>query len=147
MAVDRCSSACKLTKENAQLHQLENRIEVLERTIGGVENLQDVQGSFDIIVSNPPYVPSGEMSKLQPEIGLYEDLKALNGGSDGLDLIKMILRVAEGRLTGGRLYLEVDTSHPVLIKSIIASNHPALTYLKTYKDLFNNDRFVMVGGG
>jgi release factor glutamine methyltransferase len=63
---------------------------------------------FDVICSNPPYIPSPELAGLQPEIRYYEPVAALDGGMDGLDVIRRIAAVAAGHLKKpGRLFLEV----------------------------------------
>lgn len=68
----------------------------------------DREGRFDVIVSNPPYIPSAEIEDLAPEIRRYEPREALDGGADGLDLIRAIAREAPSRLLpGGWLAVEV----------------------------------------
>ena len=62
---------------------------------------------FDLIVSNPPYIPAGECPELQPEV-LREPVMALDGGADGLDFYRRIAREAPLHLTGGGMvFLEV----------------------------------------
>lgn len=71
---------------------------------------------FDLIVSNPPYIPSGEMAELQKEVK-FEPALALDGGADGLDFYRRIIADAPKHLNpGGRLYLEVgmDEAQAVL---------------------------------
>jgi release factor glutamine methyltransferase len=66
---------------------------------------------FDLIVSNPPYVPSGEMASLPPEVR-REPVLALDGGADGLGLLRRIVAGAQDRLSpGGALVLEMHESH------------------------------------
>ena len=72
--------------------------------------LQGVEGPFDLIVSNPPYIASGEIAGLMPDVARHEPRLALDGGPDGLDLIRRLLdRCAQpGVLApGGRIYLEI----------------------------------------
>lgn len=57
--------------------------------------------TFDIIVANPPYIPSGEIADLQPEVSQYEPRLALDGGPDGLDAYRILLPVTARRLRGG----------------------------------------------
>ena len=75
-----------------------------------------IQGKFDIIVSNPPYVRSGDIPGLMPEVREHEPLQALDGGGDGLVFYRRILE--EGRkhlFGGGMLFFEIghDQSHEV----------------------------------
>lgn len=76
----------------------------------------------------------------------YEDLTALDGGDDGLKVIKPLLKYAATALNpGGRLLLEVDTTHPEYLQ-FFAKKYPVLKlqYEHTYKDFCNNDRFVEI---
>jgi release factor glutamine methyltransferase len=63
---------------------------------------------FDLIVSNPPYIPTGNIDSLQPEVRDYEPREALDGGMDGLDFYRVIIPTATGHLNpGGWLLFEV----------------------------------------
>ncbi|CAM9813780.1 unnamed protein product, partial [Phaeothamnion confervicola] len=76
-------------------------------------------GGFDFIVSNPPYIPEGDMVGLPPDVVCFEDREALCGGGDGLDVVRSIVAAAPTLLRRGgsrRLWLEVDPSHPPLIE-------------------------------
>jgi release factor glutamine methyltransferase len=71
----------------------------------------DPGARFDVIVSNPPYLPTGELAGLQREV-LREPLLALDGGADGLDVLRRIVAEAPRRLgPGGTLVLEMHESH------------------------------------
>ncbi|GLV33052.1 HemK methyltransferase 1 [Carabus blaptoides fortunei] len=143
-AIDQSPEACQLTLENAGVHHLENRIIVRQSEVTDENRLSEIGTDFDVIISNPPYVPTADVDRVQPEIKLYEDLAALDGGEDGLSIIRPILQIATEKLRqGGNLYLETDPSHPVLIQTIIEDNPSlALGHLKIYKDFCNKDRFV-----
>jgi methylase of polypeptide subunit release factors len=58
-------------------------------------NLDEEEEMFDLLVSNPPYVLRKDLQRAAPEILLYEDLRALDGGPDGLDVILPILNLAD----------------------------------------------------
>lgn len=76
----------------------------------------------------------------------YEDLRAIDGGDDGLKVIKPLLNYAATALKpGGHLLLEVDSTHPEYIK-FFTKKYPVLKlqYEHTYKDFCNNDRFVEI---
>ncbi|XP_022901452.2 MTRF1L release factor glutamine methyltransferase [Onthophagus taurus] len=144
IAIDKSNEACALTEENAKIHGVFNRLRVINKEILEENVSQLILKKFKLIVSNPPYIPTGDIEYLQPEIRLYEDRDALDGGNDGLDLIKLVLKVSSNILeTGGKVILEVDQRHPELIKSYLREN-PALGLLITavHKDVFNNNRFV-----
>ena len=70
--------------------------------------LTGVTGTFDIVVSNPPYIPSGEISALEPEVSRFDPRLALDGGQDGLAAYRTILTDAGGSLNpGGWIVFEV----------------------------------------
>jgi release factor glutamine methyltransferase len=77
-------------------------------------------GMFDLIVSNPPYIPSADMDGLQPEVRDHESRLALHGGATGLDLVQQIISSAGPLLSpsGSReLWMEVSHTHPAAIEA------------------------------
>ncbi|XP_053971087.1 MTRF1L release factor glutamine methyltransferase [Hylaeus volcanicus] len=158
IAIDANLQACELTKENRDRLGLEHQVTVVHATLkdnGEIEvpNVSNGHGSldlnsktFDCIVSNPPYVPTKQILTLAPEIKIYEDLRALDGGDDGLKVIKPLLKYASTVLKpGGRLLLEVDSTHPEYIQFFTKKYCTLkLQYEHTYKDFCNNDRFVEI---
>ncbi|KAJ1415372.1 S-adenosyl-L-methionine-dependent methyltransferase [Ochromonadaceae sp. CCMP2298] len=83
----------------------------------------DIEG-FDLIVSNPPYIPSAVVPTLQAEVRDYEDPQALDGGSDGLDIVRDIITLAPALLRGTHvpeLWLEVSEEHPAMIEAWVGS--------------------------
>nr|XP_972117.1 PREDICTED: hemK methyltransferase family member 1 [Tribolium castaneum] len=140
-ALDQSKAACHLTKENAQKAGLNKRIRIIQSQLAQWHRCE----KFDIIVSNPPYVFSKDLDKLQPEIKLYEDLQALDGGVDGLKVIKQILELSSECLNmNGKLFLEVEPRHPTLLQDYLTEFVPGLAYAATYKDLYAKDRFVEI---
>lgn len=157
-AIDTSLHACELTKENRDKLDLRDRVAVAhaslteDGTIGnsvplnGHESVELGSRHFDFIVSNPPYVRTNQIPRLAAEIKIYEDIRALDGGDDGLKIIKPLLKYAATSLKpGGRLLLEVDPSHPEYI-SFFTKKYPMLKlrHEHTYKDFCNKDRFVEV---
>lgn len=132
--------------KNAVDLQLQDRLRVLRHTLTETSALPEIDGQLDLIVSNPPYVLTNDLRKVQSEIMLYEDLRALDGGADGLDVIKSILTFAAKRLRpGGSLWLETDPTHPELIKKHL-EQYPklGLGFVASYKDMFKRERFVEI---
>lgn len=75
---------------------------------------------FDIIVSNPPYIPSGEIATLDPEVRLHDPHPALDGGADGLAFYRLIAREAGARLApGGLLGLEIGATQAEDVMAIL----------------------------
>ncbi|XP_011494335.1 PREDICTED: hemK methyltransferase family member 1 [Ceratosolen solmsi marchali] len=156
-AIDANSHACELTMRNAQDLQLQDRLILFNAILkndGLIEKKKNFfkdsinfyNDKFEIIVSNPPYIPTETVFKLQPEIKLYEDVKALDGGHDGLKLILSILKYASEALKiGGFLILEVDFNHPERIEFFIKQNYVNKLKLEyVHKDFANKDRFVEI---
>ena len=84
--------------------------------------LDGVHGQFDLIVSNPPYVPSGDLASLPPEVRQFEPIQALDGGADGLDVIRRILAQADPRLrAGGFLIFEFGFGQETLVREAVGS--------------------------
>lgn len=147
IAIDQSRYACELTRENAETVGLHERLRIFKHKV--VDDLPAGLGGqqFDMIVSNPPYVPSVLIPTLDPEVKIYEDLRALDGGNDGLTVIKAILRIAGRHLAkDGVLWLEVDSTHPPIIEEFLSKHGElmGLRFLASYKDLFQKDRFVEI---
>ena len=89
--------------KNAEKHGMRDRIHFTQANTLSVFQ----QSTFDLIISNPPYIPTKEIETLQPEVRNFEPHAALDGGSDGLDYFRQLANEAEYFLTpGGRLMLE-----------------------------------------
>jgi release factor glutamine methyltransferase len=107
-ALDRSRAALRIASRNAMALGLAGRVHFLAGDL--FEPLRTVRGGggFDLIVSNPPYIPSGALALLPPEIAAYEPLEALDGGPDGLRFHRRIIEEAPGYLRAGAwLALEV----------------------------------------
>lgn len=90
VATDIAPAALELARENVAQLGLEGRVEVLESDLGeGIP--ADLLGSFDAVVSNPPYVPTAVLGEIPSEVADYEPALALDGGEDGLDLYRRLL--------------------------------------------------------
>lgn len=77
---------------------------------------------FDMIISNPPYIPTSQLASLDPEVRLHEDSVALDGGVDGLDIVLQLVRAAPALLRKGgprELWMEVAEHHPAMLERII----------------------------
>lgn len=97
---------------------------------------------FEIILSNPPYIPTDSISCLAPEITRFDPVTALNGGEDGLDCIRKIVSEAPNFLApGGRLILEIGDGQAEAVKSIIDSEQK-YTSVTFHRDLTGTVRVV-----
>ncbi|XP_058534390.1 MTRF1L release factor glutamine methyltransferase isoform X2 [Ochotona princeps] len=123
IAVDQGEAAIRLTHKNAQRLQLQDRIRIvrLDVTLEGSWTHLLPWGPVDLIVSNPPYIFHQDMEQLAPEIRSYEDVAALDGGEEGMDVITHILSLAPWLLKDSGIFLEVDPRHPELVSSWLQS--------------------------
>jgi release factor glutamine methyltransferase len=105
--------------------------------------------NFDVIVANPPYIPSADYEHLDASVKNYESVHALCGGHDGMDVIRTILQQLPtwASSEGATCYMEVDPSQPVMIQQFIESTPPtmrAIEYVRTIQDMYGKDRFVQL---
>lgn len=98
----------------------------------------------DLILSNPPYIPSADINTLVPEIKDHEPLLALDGGEDGLDSIRVILEQAEGCLNpGGQVILEMGFDQKPSM-TILAAEFAWVSDLEFVKDLAGHNRLAVL---
>ncbi len=115
-AVDRSGAALVVASRNARRHGVADRVEFLE---GDLFAPLPADAQFDIIAANPPYVAKDEMAALQPEVRRHEPPEALEGGVDGLDVIRRIVQGAGPVLgVGGPLLLECSPEQAVPIRAL-----------------------------
>jgi len=151
LAIDINPKAVELSQHNAQKLGVAERYQCL---LCGIENLyeqlgQEAAQSFDLIVSNPPYIPEADMAGLEPEVKNYEDRGALCGGQDGGNIIRAILKLAptllEHQYGLGEVWMEVDVSHPERMESWLAVDQQQqsrrLEFVEWRRDLAGRPRF------
>ena len=139
IATDVSGDALAVARRNADRHGVGRRIAWV-RTSG----LDGLSVTPDVIVSNPPYVPDGELGGLPPEVRDFEPRTALAGGRDGLVLVRMLLGAAARRLApGGHLVIELGRGQAAAVRAAIASQ-PRLTLVKVRDDLQGIPRAIVV---
>lgn len=140
VATDTSRAALELARRNADHHGVADRVELVETDL-----LTNVDARFDLIVSNPPYVPASDMAGLPPEVRDYEPAEALAGGADGLDVIKALLLEAESRLRDdGLLIFEFGFGQEERVAAAVASR-PAFRLDAMRRDLQGIPRTAVVG--
>ena len=141
-ASDISKKALEVAKQNAILNGVANNIKFIE------SNLFDKikEEKFDIIVSNPPYIPTNEIKKLPKDVQNEPHL-ALDGGKDGLDFYRNIIKDGYKYLNRqGYICLEIGYDQKNEVKKIIDNER---RYVETYckKDLCQNDRIIVTRKG
>ena len=138
-AVDLSPSAANVAHENAVHLGLADRISVYT----GDLTAPLVGKRYDMIVSNPPYIPSADIESLMPEVRLYEPRLALDGGADGLSFYRRIMAEAPAFLKeGGALAVEVGAGEAAAVAAL-ARTHPRIVQTEIHKDLAGIERVVM----
>ena len=136
IGIDVSNSAILVAKKNATKFKLFNRIKFLNKS------LENVFGKkFDLIVSNPPYIERKDMKNLSEDIKRYEPRVALDGGNDGLDLIKKVIYKSKDILKiKGMLALEIGNEQIKKVSKILIDNKFRIKHV--IKDYKNNVRCV-----
>ncbi|XP_034022169.1 MTRF1L release factor glutamine methyltransferase-like [Thalassophryne amazonica] len=146
IALDQSQEAVELTRENAFRLGLQDRLQIHHIDIvKDAEAVRNLCSPVSALVSNPPYLFSEDMATLEPEILRFEDHAALDGGKDGMKVIKQILTLAPRILSDhGRVYLEVDPRHPPLICQWVELHVEGLRYVETRHDITGRPRFCIL---
>ena len=136
-AIDISKKAIKVAKINAKIHHLINRIKFYNSS---VDNF--FKGKYDLIISNPPYINNCELSYLERDIYRFEPLVALEGGNDGLSLIKKVIEKSSKLLkTGGKLILEIGYDQKFKIEKLLKDKKFYVNRVK--KDYGRNFRCIV----
>jgi len=137
IGIDISKKALKIAKKNLENHKMQNKIKLFNRSFEGEFNEK-----FDLIVSNPPYIKSQEIQRLAEDIKKYEPIIALDGGKDGLDLIKKVIYKAKDILKDkGMLALEIGNEQFKLVSEILLKNNYKIEH--NIKDYKNNIRCII----
>jgi len=135
LGVDISDAALRVAARNATRHG------VTRASFLASDWLRAVTGSYDLIVSNPPYIAQAEMAALAPEVRDWEPPAALTPGGDGLDAYRRITASAPARLTpGGRILLEIGPTQAAAVSALLAAQ--GLENIHTGLDLDGRDRVV-----
>ncbi|MDD4939383.1 MAG: peptide chain release factor N(5)-glutamine methyltransferase [Candidatus Omnitrophica bacterium] len=140
IATDISSGALKIAEANAKLNNVIDKIRFIQSDFFKSYELR--AKTYDIIVSNPPYIVSSEIEKLQPEVQ-YEPRIALDGGKDGLSSYRKIIEYAPEYLReGGFLILEMGFGQAPCIKNVF-QNSMNFEIIEVVKDYNNIDRVIV----
>ncbi len=137
-ATDTSESALGVAEASCRMHGVEGRVELMH---GDLLDPLDMQ--VDIIASNPPYVRTDEMAGLSREVG-HEPVEALDGGRDGLDVVRRLFEQAPAVLKpGGAMLVEIDPRQLQPVMSLAAAAFPN-GRVSHRRDLSGRPRVVVV---
>ncbi len=140
VAVDCSGEALAVARENGTAAGVDKRI---EWRCGDFLQAVGSEETFDVILSNPPYIPSAEIETLAPEVR-HEPKTALDGGADGLDFYRILAKDAAAHLKeGGLLAVEVGAGEAPAVAALFAEN-PALSAAEILCDYGGIERAVCV---
>jgi release factor glutamine methyltransferase len=141
LGIDISPAALAVARWNVEKHGLDERIKLI------VGDLLDRRPApVDLIISNPPYVSADERASLPPSILYHEPQLALNGGADGLEVIRRLLYQSQGLLKpGGMLLIEIGASQGAAVREIAETCFPETeTSIRVHPDLAERDRVLEV---
>jgi release factor glutamine methyltransferase len=139
LGTDISAAALEVARANAERNNLKDRCAFVACDIAA-----GVEGIFDLIVANPPYIARGEIASLAPEVRLYDPATALDGGNDGLDVYRAIAAEA-GRLLnpGGQLIVELGAGQEAAVAALFTK--AGLHVAAARKDLAGIPRALRAG--
>jgi release factor glutamine methyltransferase len=130
VATDISRAALEVARRNAMRHRVDDRVSFRHGDL-----LHGIEGPFDAIVANPPYVVDGAREALQPEVRDFEPAVALFGGLEGLDVVTRLVADAPNHLRrGGYLVFEFGLGQDVEIEELI-DHSPELEFIELRRDL------------
>ena len=135
IGLDCCKKAIKTANFNANLHQIKNRIKILKTNVDNFKT-----GKYDLIISNPPYIDKHQLKYLG--VSEYEPLNALNGGTNGIEiLMKVILRASQLLKINGKLIIEIGYNQKYKVIKLLRKNNFFVN--KIVKDFSNIERCIV----
>ena len=138
MAIDISQRALDIADANRRMHGVYNRVSLRRGNL-----LEPVDWKPEIIVSNPPYIRRSDLSLLQPEIQ-YEPSVALDGGPDGLEVIRGLLRQSSDKVSStGAILFEIDSSQKDSARMLSREYFPN-SEISILDDLSGNSRAILI---
>ena len=139
LATDVSHQALDVARRNASKLEIDDRVKFVR-----CDMLETVGGPVDVIVSNPPYIPSSQIGRLQAEVQ-REPIVALDGGDDGLKPFRRLLTQAKDKVSpGGVIVVELMPEQMEAAAEIARQTIPNLSGLRTREDLMGNERALVL---
>ncbi len=140
VATDISRVAIENARQNIKNFRLASRIHIVQCDI-----YDGITGSFDLIVSNPPYVPRARLKILPNSVKNFEPITALDGGEEGVDLVQKLIEGCGSRLSnGGLMAIEIDEEAVKIIELMLRKQ--GFYSFRFHKDLFGRWRYLFIGG-
>ena len=137
LGIDISKHSILIAKKNAAKHEVDNRAKFLQTSFKNIFNKK-----FDLVISNPPYIRRRDIKNLQDDIKYFEPKLALDGGIDGLDVIKKVIYKAKEILKiNGALAIEIGNKQYAKVSEILIDNNFRLEH--KIKDFENNIRCII----
>jgi len=135
-AVDVSPQALAVAEMNVRRYRLSERVRLVQ-TVSPIDSkLNFMRGQVDLLISNPPYIPSGRLHRLSVRVRDYEPRISLDGGAKGVEVVKMLITKGLGQLApGGVLALEIDHTQGAFVRRLLPG-------AKVERDLFRKVRYV-----
>ena len=143
LAVDISAKALSVAQQNAESLGLSNRLNFLQADWFASDFVQKINRKFEVIVTNPPYIPTADITKLDKEVKNFDPLMALDGGVDGFSSYRRLAEVVPQLLTdGGYVFIEAGIDQAEKIAQIFTTGGLRLQAIKT--DLSGIQRCVIL---
>jgi len=141
--IDRSAGALRVAARNVGALGCGGRVSLVAGDLFEPLRTERAGGGFDVVVSNPPYIPSATIAALPPEIAWHEPREALDGGPDGLRYHRRIIEAAPDYLrSGGWLALEVGDGQAAAVTGLIDATH-RFEGVRVARDLAGRERVVL----
>ena len=136
LATDISPVAVKCAQNNVELLKLDDLVEVVE-----TDCADNIDGTFDVLVSNPPYIPHAEMQSLSYEVAGFEPHVALDGGADGLEFFRRLINIAPTLLKTGCLFA-CELHETTLEQAALLLEQAGFKNVQITNDLAGKQRFI-----
>jgi len=136
--IDISGGAIQIARQNA------GALDLAQRSVFIISDWSTakIDATFDVVISNPPYIPEAEIAGLEPEVSQYEPHSALAGGVDGLECYRSIASLLPRLLKkDGKVFLEIGHDQADFVKEILARR--GFSVLQTVPDIAGHDRCIV----
>ena len=146
VATEISPAALAIARRNASRNGVSDAIRFLEGDLFSAL-AEDLENYFDLIISNPPYIPRDQISKLDAEVSRWEPRAALDGGVDGLDFYRRIAEQAPAYLRQhGAVAVEIGAAMGAVVSALFR-NRAAYVDTQVHQDYSGRDRVVLARAG